>query len=244
MKKSWLLVPLFLMGCAQNPADNAPAARVETPAAAPSGAAPATSETAAPATPATGASPAAAAGTSYALDPATSKLEWKGSKVTRSHDGGFRTFTGEVALVDGDPAKSSVRVEIQMDSLFADDPKLEGHLKAPDFFDVAKHPTATFQSTAIAKKGEDYEVTGDLTMHGVTKSITFPAEIKVEPDKVETEAEFSINRKDWGIVYPGMANDLIRDEVVLKFDVDATAPGTAATSPAPDAATPAAGSTP
>jgi len=60
-------------------------------------------------------------------------------------------------------------------------------------------------------------------MHGVTKSVTFPARIELKDDGVQAEAEFAINRKDWGIVYPGMANDLIRDEVLMKLDIEAKA---------------------
>lgn len=233
MKKSLLILTLLLMGCAQNPADNAPAARVDTPGATPAATAPAGTPAATPAageTPAAGT--AAVSGARYAFDPQTSKIAWKGSKVTRTHDGGFRAFSGEVGLVDDDPTKSSVHVEIQADSIFADDPKLTEHLKSPDFFDVNQFPTASFHSTSIAKAGEGYEVTGDLTMHGVTKTVTFPAQITTTADGVNARAEFAINRKDWGIVYPGMANDLIRDEVVMILDIQAKPAGDAAASPA------------
>lgn len=229
MKKSLIILTLLLMGCAQNPADNTPAARVDTPGATPAATAPAADPGAA--TPAVGETPApggvALAGTQYAFDPQTSKISWKGSKVTRTHDGGFRAFSGSIGLVDNDPEKSSVHVEIQVDSIFADDPKLTEHLKSPDFFDVKQFPTATFHSTSIKKAGEGYELSGELTMHGVTKQVAFPAQITTTADGVNAKAEFAINRKDWGIVYPGMANDLIREEVVMILDVQAKPAGDA-----------------
>ena len=115
-----------------------------------------------------------------------------------------------------------------MDSIWADNAKLTGHLKSPDFFDVPKFPKSTFESTAITTGSSDpkakdatHTVTGNLTLHGVTKSIQFPARIAVTPDAASLDSEFSLNRKDFGINYPGMANDLIRDEVVLKLAIRA-----------------------
>src|SRR5690606_18049800 len=109
-------------------------------------------------------------------------------------------------------------------SLVADAEKLTGHLKSEDFFDVERFPTARFVSTSIQKGGEGestHTVTGNLTLRDVTKSIAFPAKIEAEGDEVEVEAEFAINRRDFGIVYPGMPDDLIKDDVLIKLDVDA-----------------------
>jgi len=160
--------------------------------------------------------------TRYEFDPSTSKVEWTGSKVTGKHDGGFKTFKGTVQLVDQTPEKSSVNVEIDTGSLYSDSDKLVSHLKSPDFFDVAKFPTATFASTEVKKggdKGASHTVTGNLTLHGVTKSITFPATIKTSPGAVDVDAEFAINRKDFGLVYAGKPDDLIRDDVVIKLTI-------------------------
>ena len=158
----------------------------------------------------------------YDFDQAGSKVEWVGSKVTGKHDGGFRTFKGAVSLVDQAPEKSNVTVDIETSSLFADNDKLTGHLKSPDFFDVAKFPKASFASTAVRKggdKGASHTVTGNFTLHGVTKSITFPANIKVNGGGVDVDAEFAINRKDFGLVYAGAPDDLIRDDVVIKLTI-------------------------
>jgi len=153
-----------------------------------------------------------------------SKFSFVGAKVTRKHDGSFGKFSGTVDLVDGNPEKSTVTAEVDVASLSTDEEKLTGHLKTPDFFDVGKFPTAKFTSTAIkagGEKGASHTITGNLELHGVTKSITFPATIKVNGDQLDTDAEFAINRKDFGIVYPGKPDDLIKDEVLLKLAIHA-----------------------
>jgi polyisoprenoid-binding protein YceI len=170
------------------------------------------------------ASPAAAApGQKYSITPQHCKIEFTASKVTGSHHGSFGDFNGEINYA-GAPEKSRVNITIKTASISADDPKLTEHLKTPDFFDVARFPEATFVSTEIKAGGENgasHTVTGNLTMHGVTKAITFPATIAVTPDAATVESTFSINRKDFGINYAGAADNAIRDGVVLTFHVHA-----------------------
>lgn len=162
--------------------------------------------------------PADAKTTSLAINPSNSKVEFVGAKVTASHPGGFTDFSGEVDL--GDPIEQSrINLTIQTASLYADKEKLTKHLKSPDFFDVEKFPTATFQSTEIRKEADGHTITGDLTLHGVTKRISFPATIESSDSQVSANAEFSINRKDFEINYPGMQDDLIRDLVVIKLSL-------------------------
>ncbi len=165
---------------------------------------------------------AAAGSVRYEIEPATSKIQWTGSKVTGKHDGAFTAFSGYVSLVDNAPEKSTVNVDIETSSLTTDSDKLIGHLKSADFFDVAKFPKATFASTEVKKggdKGASHTVTGNLTLHGVTKSITFPANIRATGSGVDVDAEFAINRKDFGLVYAGKPDDLIRDDVVIKLTI-------------------------
>jgi polyisoprenoid-binding protein YceI len=80
--------------------------------------------------------------------------------------------------------------------------------------------------TGLEPTNSQQLVTGNLDLHGVTKSISFPADIQVSNDEVTVKAEFAINRRDFGINYRGQANDLIRDNVVIKLDLKAT-PGEA-----------------
>jgi len=170
------------------------------------------------------AAPAAASAVKYGFSNADSRIEFVGAKVTRKHDGSFQTFTGTINLVDNEPTKSSVSAEIDIASIQTDTEKLTGHLKSPDLLDAAKYPKATFTSTSIqagGDKGATHTVTGNFQLHGVTKSITFPATLKASGDTVEADAEFAINRKDFGVVYPGMPDDLIKDDVLLKLHLRA-----------------------
>lgn len=168
--------------------------------------------------------PSTAGGQKYAITPQNSKIEWIGSKVTGSHNGSFEKFNGEIHYANNDIAQSHVQITIDSSSIKADDPKLTEHLKTPDFFDVAKYPDAKFESVTIkpgGEKGATHTVTGNLTMHGVTKAITFPATISVTPETATVDATFAINRKDFGINYAGAADNLIRDDVVMKLQIRA-----------------------
>lgn len=166
-----------------------------------------------------------AKGESLSITPDNSKVLFTGSKVTGKHDGGFNKFEGKIDLVNGKPQDSRVYVDIDAASVFADDDGLTGHLQTDDFFDIKKFPKASFGSTSIvpdAPKGADaYTVTGDIELRGIRKAVTFPATITVTPTEVAVNSEFSINRKDFGIVYAGKADDLIRDDVVIKLDLKA-----------------------
>ena len=152
-----------------------------------------------------------------------SKLLFTGSKVTGKHDGGFNKFTGNIDLVNNKPEESQVAVDIEMSSVFTDTDGVTKHLQSGDFFEVEKHPKSTLVSTKIspdtAKGADNFTVTADLEMRGVKKSITFPAKITVSPTQVNVDSEFAINRKDFGIIYAGKADDLIRDDVVIKLNI-------------------------
>ena len=178
----------------------------------------------------------AAATTQASIDPiegakafpftqAESKLNWTGRKVTGAHEGSFATFGGIIEVVDNDAAKSRVRAEIDMNSLTTAPDKLVGHLKSDDFFGVEKFPFANFVSTSVAKNESGYTVTGNLTMHGVTRALSFPATITMSDSEVTVNAEFAINRKEFGVVYPGKPDDLISDDVALKLEIHAKKKG-------------------
>ena len=196
------LLPLALMllafGCA-NPADDKPAAEVGEATAVPE---------------------AIESGSTYMIDVTQSKLGFVGSKVTGSHDGGFNSFEGTIEVVNNDPTASRVMVKIDATSLWSDNDKLTGHLKSPDFFDVENQPEASFESTSIEPAAEGgFTISGNLTLHGVTKGISFPATIEIAESGVRAQAEFFVMRFDFGLEYPGRPDDLIRDEVVIKFDL-------------------------
>lgn len=169
-------------------------------------------------------SPATVQGQRYQITPQNSKIEFVGSKVTGSHNGSFQNFSGQIDYA-GAPEKSQVNFTIEADSITTDTDDLTKHLKTADFFDVARYPQVTFVSTEIKTGGDQgatHTVTGNLTMHGVTKAVTFPATIAVTPDSATVDSNFSINRKDFGINYAGASDNLIRDEVVLTLRIRAT----------------------
>ena len=157
-----------------------------------------------------------------AITPENSRIDFVASKVTRSHNGSFKQFSGSIDSVNNSPEQSRVTLDIQANSVVTDESDLTKHLQTSDFFDVAKFPKATFTSTKIEPAGgSNYNITGNFDLHGVKKAITFPATIQIAADKVTVSAEFSINRKDWNLTYPGKADDLIRDGVVIKLNVNA-----------------------
>lgn len=161
----------------------------------------------------------------YVFSSAGSKIEFVGAKVTRKHEGAFHVFSGAVELVEGDLAKSLINAEIATGSLTADDPKLASHLKSPDFLDVERFPKARFTSTALVAGGEGgatHTVTGNLELHGVTKSITFPVRANTANGSLQADAEFAIDRQTFGITFPGMPDDLIKDQVLLRLTIRGT----------------------
>lgn len=162
--------------------------------------------------------------TRLTIDAENSSLGFTGAKVTGSHDGTFGEFAGTVDFNENEVTASQVAITIQMATIEADDPRLTRHLRSDDFFDVENIPTSVFESTAIADGAEGdatHTITGNLTMHGQTHQVAFPATVEVTDEAVRARAEFSIDRQTWGISYPGMPDNLISDSVVIRFDVRA-----------------------
>ena len=198
-----ILLPLLWTAACANPAADAPKAVTNQASSTPA---------------------AQVAGEKYSITPENSKIEFVGSKVTGKHDGSFGKFSGAIDWA-GQPEKSRVSITMDVDSLTTDTPDLTKHLKTPDFFDAAKYPKSTFESTEIktgGEKGASHTITGNLNLHGVTKSITFPATIAANSGAITVDSSFALNRKDFGINYAGAADNLIRDDVVLKLSVRAT----------------------
>lgn len=202
-----LLLALAVAGC-EDPTKDKPRATV-------SSAAPVTTQAAA--------APAGPTET-LALDPASSSVGFLGSKVTGKHEGKFEKVTGSITLAGGKAEGGKITIEVETASVKSDSADLDTHLKAPDFFDVAKFPKSTFTSSEIkagGTGGATHTITGELDLHGVKKTITFPATVTVADDSATGSAEFVINRKDFGIMIAGKPDDLIRDDVALKLSLKA-----------------------
>lgn len=182
-----------------------------------------------------------AGGEAWKVDSNTSKLEWVATKVTGYHTGNVPIKNGELnvnnnQLVGGRFVLDMANMVVSgpSGSKEADNKKLLGHLKSPDFFDVTNHPEASFvitgvkpfsgtvQDTADPRQEEineykvpnpSHTISGNLTIKGITKNIEFPARINLSDNQLEALAKFNIDRQQWNITYPGQPDDLIRNEI-------------------------------
>lgn len=143
---------------------------------------------------------ASAADVKYALTGDNTKLTFVGKKPDGKHEGAFPKLSGSATVPDGDLTKLSVTIDIDTEALTSDNAGLTKHLQNADFFDVKNHPKASFKSTKIEKTEKGYTVTGDLTLLGKTKSVTFPATIAAG-DSLTVTASFAIDRTQWGMSY-------------------------------------------
>jgi polyisoprenoid-binding protein YceI len=139
--------------------------------------------------------------------------------------GEFAKTEGKVVLDETDITRSTVEASIDVASISTRDEKRDGHLKSPDFFDAAKFPKLTFKSTKVEKAGEGLKVTGDLTMHGVTKpvvlDVTGPTKEIKDPwglARRGVSATGKLNRKDFGVSYGPDA--VVSDQVTITIDAE------------------------
>ncbi len=170
--------------------------------------------------------PTAYASDKYILDDSHTYVGWKISHFGYSYPNGKWMAKGTMELDKDKPQDSKVEATINLADMITGIPKLDHHLKGPEFFDVDKYPTATFVSTKVITTGKDTaKVEGDLTLHGVTKSITLDVKLnkaEVSPMTNKMTAGFSatatISRSEFGIkaYAPGLG-----DEVKLNIEAEA-----------------------
>jgi polyisoprenoid-binding protein YceI len=145
----------------------------------------------------------AAAIVTVPLAPQNSRIQFVCAHIGDRPDprtGGFEKFKGMLELDRKSNTLKSVELEIDTASLTTEIPKLTNHLKSPDFFEVRQHPTATFKSSGIKTKDSGkHEITGKLTLHGVTKEIKIPATLKITSAGPTLHSEFDIDRTDFGM---------------------------------------------
>jgi polyisoprenoid-binding protein YceI len=144
------------------------------------------------------------------------KITFVGTKPGGKHEGGFKALTG-TATVDGGQL-TKVQVEIDVDSLWSDNEKLTAHLKSPDFFGVKTNPKASFTSTKIEKTDSGTTISGDLTINGKTKNVSFPATVTTEGGTVKITSALTIDKRDFGMTYGGGKID---DKVAIQVAVEA-----------------------
>jgi polyisoprenoid-binding protein YceI len=158
--------------------------------------------------------------TEITLRPQNTKIGFVGLHAGDKPDpreGTFEAFSGKAVIVSGSLA--SLEVIIDTTSVSTQIDRLTNHLKSPDFFDVNEHPESTFKSTSIQTDGttaDQVTVNGDLTLHGVTKSISFPATVATD-DGLRLNAEFSIDRTEFGMDYSA---DKVVADVSMTVSID------------------------
>lgn len=151
--------------------------------------------------------------------------------------GRFNVVSGHLHIDEENPANSWVDAQADAASVDTHNEQRDAHLRSPDFFDVATYPTLTFKSTNVEHLGgEDYKVTGDLTMHGVTKSVTFDAEYHGQSNMMGVQragltAKTKINRKEFGLGW-GSAIEAgqvaVSETVTIEIDLEVLQPKPAA----------------
>lgn len=153
------------------------------------------------------ASAAVAAPVAFKVDGSKSKIAWLAKKVTGSHNG-FINISGGTLQVDGSTLTGG-SFNVDTRTMTVEDIKDEkgnarllGHLKSDDFFSVEKHPEASFAITSAKKKsGNTYDITGNLTIKGISQSITFPADVVVNGNQLNAKATVKIDRTKFDIKY-------------------------------------------
>ncbi|HJX27833.1 MAG TPA: YceI family protein [Thermoanaerobaculia bacterium] len=175
---------------------------------------------------------AAAEPVTYKVDADHSGVSFSIRHFVSNTPGRFKDFDGTIKYDKAAPATSSVEFTIQAASIDTANADRDEHLRGADFFDVQKFPTLTFVSTGVTPKDADtLEVTGDLTMHGVTKKITIPVEVlgavkTPNGEKAGFETTFTVNRKDYGIVWNRMldATSVLGEDVKITVNIEANGP--------------------
>lgn len=168
----------------------------------------------------------------YKVDADHSGVSFSIRHFVSNTPGRFKDFDGTIKYDKDAPANSSVEFTIQAASIDTANNDRDEHLRGADFFDVQKYPTLTFVSTGVKPVDKDtLEVTGDLTMHGVTKRITIPVEVlgsvkTPNGEKAGFETQFTVNRKDYGIVWNRMLDSsaVLGDDVKITVNIEANGP--------------------
>jgi len=167
----------------------------------------------------------------YTIDTAHSRLGFvaRHAMVTKVR-GSFADWEGTAHIDTANPAASSVTLAIRAASVSTGSVDRDGHLQSPDFFDVENFPEWTFASTAVSREGEEWTITGDLTIKGVSRPVTIEFEeggSARDPFgnlRIGFEGETTVNRKDWGLTWNAALETgglLVSEKIKLELDISA-----------------------
>lgn len=169
--------------------------------------------------------------TTWTIDSAHSAASFQVRHMMFSKvNGSIGTVSGTIKWDENDIANSSVNVEIDNAALSTNDAKRDAHLRSADFFDVESNPTITFKSTSVSGTPDEFQVVGDLTMHGVTNQVTLDAEYNgrgASPfgfDVISFSATTKINRADYGLTWNAALESggvMVSDEVKITLEIEA-----------------------
>ena len=165
----------------------------------------------------------------YTIDRSHSSVGFRIRHLVSNVDGRFKDFGGMVVYDPAAPEKSGIEMTVQAASIDTDTPRRDDDLRSENFFDVAKYPLLSFKSVSVQKKSPtELAVTGDLTMHGVTKRITIPIEVLGTipfrgGEKAGFATSFTVDRKDYGITWNralDQGGTLLSDEVKVSIQLE------------------------
>lgn len=144
--------------------------------------------------------------TKWSIDPTHSEVGFKVKHMMFTNvSGKFKTYDAEITTEDDDFTKSEISFSADINSIDTNNTDRDNHLKSADFFDAENHPKLTFKSSSLTKSGDEYQLTGELSLHGITKTVKLDAEVSgllKDPwgnTKVAMNISGKINRKDWGL---------------------------------------------
>ena len=167
----------------------------------------------------------------YTLDPAHTRLGFSARHaMVATVRGAFTEFTGTAHVDTANPSDSKVEVSIVANSISTGQQQRDDHLRSGDFFESEQYPDITFTSTNVTRDGEDWTITGDLTIKGVTKSVEVPFEFTGSAKdpygntRIGFEASTEINRKDFGVNFNGIVDGgkvLVGDKVQIHLAIEA-----------------------
>jgi polyisoprenoid-binding protein YceI len=167
----------------------------------------------------------------YTVDPVHSSVAFKIRHFVSKVSGEFKDYSATITGNPKDPANASITFTIKAASITTDNAQRDKHLNSADFFDTAKYPEITFKSTKITPKGgEQYDVAGTFTMHGVTKEIVVPVTfsgVVKDPwgnERAGFSVDMTLNRKDYGIVWNKVLDQggtMLGDDVAVSIDFEA-----------------------